>query len=71
MQLEHLVFHSSGTVEACLENFKHYFASPVGTVEFSKFTDIFSVALSQHHPLRFEIKVSKMQYLDAISKMIE
>ena len=31
------------------------FSSPVATAEFSKFADIFSVALSQHHLLGFEM----------------
>ena len=31
------------------------FSSPVATVEFSKFADILSAALSQHHLLGFEI----------------
>ena len=38
-----------------LENFEHYFTSPVTTAEFSKFADILSSALSQHHLLGFEI----------------
>ena len=31
------------------------FSSPVATAEFSKFVDILSAALSQHHLLGFEI----------------
>ena len=31
------------------------FSSPVATAEFSKFADILSAALSQHHLLEFEI----------------
>ena len=31
------------------------FSSPVATAEFSKFAGIFSVAVSQHHLLEFEI----------------
>ena len=31
------------------------FSSPVATAEFSKFADIVSAALSQHHLLGFEI----------------
>ena len=31
------------------------FPSPVATAEFSKFVGILSAALSQHHPLGFEI----------------
>ena len=30
-------------------------SSPVATAEFSKFAGILSAALSQHHPLGFEI----------------
>ena len=36
-------------------NEKLTFSSPVATAEFSKFTGILSVALSQHHLLGFEI----------------
>ena len=32
------------------------FSSPVATAEFSKFADILSAALSQHHFLGFEIE---------------
>ena len=31
------------------------FSCPVATAEFSKFADILRAALSQHHPLGFEI----------------
>ena len=31
------------------------FSSPVATAEFSKFADILSAALSQHHLLEFEV----------------
>ena len=34
---------------------KLIFSSPVVTAEFSKFAGILSAALSQHHPLGFEI----------------
>ena len=37
---------------------KPAFSSPVATAEFSKFADILSAALSQHHLLGFEIAQS-------------
>ena len=37
--------------------------SPVATVEFSKFADILSAALSQHHPLGFEIAQLEIHHL--------
>ena len=39
------------------------FSSPVAGVEFSKFADILSVALSQHHLLGFEIAKLKFHHL--------
>ena len=39
------------------------FSSPVATAEFSKFSDILSVALSQHHLLGFEIAQLEFHHL--------
>ena len=39
------------------------FSSPVATAEFSKFTDILSAALSQHHLLGFEITQLELHHL--------
>ena len=39
------------------------FSSPVATAEFSKFTDILSAALSQHHLLGFEIAQLQFYHL--------
>ena len=40
------------------------FSSPVVTVEFSKFTNILSAALSQHHLLGFEIAQLEYYHLN-------
>ena len=40
---------------------KQTFSSPVATAEFSKFADILSAALSQHHLLGFQIDPRKLQ----------
>ena len=39
------------------------FSSPVATAEFSKFVDILSAALSQHHLIGFEIAQLEYHYL--------
>ena len=39
------------------------FSSPVATGEFSKFADILSAALSQHHLLGFEIAQLEFHHL--------
>ena len=39
------------------------FSSPVATAEFSKFAGILSAAVSQHHPLRFEIAQLEFHHL--------
>ena len=39
------------------------FSSPVATVEFSRFADILSASLSQHHVLGFEIAQLEFHYL--------
>ena len=39
------------------------FSSPVATAEFSKFAGILSAALSQHHPLGFEIAQLEFHHL--------
>ena len=39
------------------------FSSPVATAEFSKFADILSAALSQHHLLGFEIVQQEFHHL--------
>ena len=39
------------------------FSSPVATAEFSKFTSVLSVALSQHHRLGFEIAQLEFHHL--------
>ena len=39
------------------------FSSPVATAEFSKFVDILSAALSQHHLLEFEIAQLEFHHL--------
>ena len=39
------------------------FSSPVATAEFSKFADILSAALSQHHLLGFEIAKLELHHL--------
>ena len=39
------------------------FSSPVATAEFSKYVGILSAALSQHHPLGFEIAQLEFQML--------
>ena len=39
------------------------FSSPVATAEFSKFADILSAALSQHHLLAFEIAQLESHHL--------
>ena len=40
------------------------FSSPVATAEFSKFAGILTVALSQHHLLRFEIAQLEFHHLN-------
>ena len=42
---------------------KTYFSSPVATAEFSKFADILSAALSQHHLLGLEIAQLEFHHL--------
>ena len=42
---------------------KLIFSSPVVTAEFSKFAGILSAALSQHHPLGFEIAPLEFHHL--------
>ena len=42
---------------------KLIFSSPVATAEFSKFADILSAALSQHHLLGFEIAQLEFHHL--------
>ena len=42
---------------------KIYFSSPVATAEFSKFADILSAALSQHHLLGLEIAQLEFHHL--------
>ena len=42
---------------------KTTFSSPVATSEFSKFADILSAALSQHHRLGFEIAQLEFHHL--------
>ena len=39
------------------------FSSPVATAEFSKFADILSASLSQHHLLGFEIAQLEFRHL--------
>ena len=39
------------------------FSSPVATAEFSKFADMLSVALSQHHLLEFEVAQLEFHHL--------
>ena len=39
------------------------FSSPVATAEFSKFADLLSAALSQHHLLEFEIAQMELHHL--------
>ena len=39
------------------------FSSPVATKEFSKFADMFSAALSQHHLLVFEMAQLEFHHL--------
>ena len=39
------------------------FSSPVATAKFSEFADLLSVALSQHHLLRFEIAQLEFHHL--------
>ena len=55
-----LLFHplclqQSSTHIQCCFIYTHLSPRPVATAEFSKFADILSAALSQHHLLEFEI----------------
>ena len=49
-QLEHCLALPFFVIEL-----KIIFSSPVATVQFSKFADMLSAALSQHHPLGLEM----------------